>query len=44
MKIDNKKKKYNKIIFNISFMNFKFPTSIVLSSDFGSIQEKIITV
>ena len=41
-------KKYNKIIFNIfsinNFTNFKSYNFFVLSLDFGSIKEKIITV
>ena len=50
IKIDNMKKiqniikKWNKIIFEISFTNFKFYNFFVLSSDFGCIQEKMITI
>ena len=52
IKIDNMKKiqniKYNKIIFKISFIinftNLKFYNFFVLSSDFGCIQEKMITI
>ena len=46
-KVQNIIKKYNKIIFKISFINnlanFEFYNFFVLSSDFGSIQEKMIT-
>ena len=41
-------KKYNKIIFKISFINnftnLKFYNFFILSSDFGCIQEKMITI
>ena len=47
-KIQNIIKKYNKIIFEISFINniknLKFYNFFVLSSDFVCIQEKIITI
>ena len=46
-KVQNIIKKHNKIIFKISFINnlanFEFYNFFVLSSDFGSIQEKMIT-
>ena len=54
LKIDNMKKiqniikKYNKLIFKISFINnftnLKFYNFFVLSLDFGCIQKKIITI
>ena len=47
-KIQNIIKNYKKIIFKISFIknftNLKFYNFFVLSSNFGCIQEKIITI